>query len=578
MFVIAKHAAAPQAWRSPGVASECLVAARVGYRLCVDARPAELTHIGPYRVVRQLGEGGMGVVYLATAPDGRSVAVKTLRPWLVGGTDGRRRFEREVATLVRVRGARVAEVLDADIAAEPPYIVTRFVDGTPLSAWVSEHGPLAAADLRILARGLLEALESVHAAGVVHRDIKPGNVLLAAGGPVLIDFGIAHATDDTRLTATGLISGTPGYFAPETVLGRDPTPATDVHAWAATLTYAATGRAPYGGGPDLAVVDRIRRGEHDLTGVEPWLASVLDAALHPDPARRPGVPALVHAIGTGEPPTVTTPPPAAEPPTVAVPPALDDTARFAPVPPPPLPVTPAPPPYVPPTQVQPPPLPGYDRRPRPSQKPSQKPSPLAVQPPRPGGESLAAGSWRSRLAIGLGGLLLVFLIAAEPYAGGAVALAVLLTGRIVWRVQRRLFERREARGAQRNDGVVAALAAPWDIVAAALPCLAQLLVAALGALVVGGALDLLDVGGARTPSIAAAVVGTWLVWRGPGTVRSRHGIRSMLAPLDRSREVAWVVLGALFVAACGAVLVFDSFGGGWWPSNFSVDDLSWWGS
>ncbi|RIQ16888.1 serine/threonine-protein kinase, partial [Jiangella rhizosphaerae] len=283
----------------------------------MDARPAELTHIGPYRVVRQLGEGGMGVVYLATARDGRSVAVKTLRPWLVGGTDGRRRFEREVATLVRVRGDRVAEVLDADVSADPPYIVTRFVDGVPLSTWVAEHGPLAEADLRILARGLLEALTSVHAAGVVHRDIKPGNVMLAPGGPVLIDFGIAHATDDTRLTATGLISGTPGYFAPETVLGRDPTPATDVHAWAATLTYAATGRPPYGGGPDLAVVDRIRRGEHDLTGVEPWLAAVLDAALHPDPVRRPGVPALAQALGSGEPPTAAAAPPipAAEPPT-----------------------------------------------------------------------------------------------------------------------------------------------------------------------------------------------------------------------------------------------------------------------
>ncbi|WP_157987387.1 serine/threonine-protein kinase [Jiangella endophytica] len=545
----------------------------------MDARPAELTHIGPYRVVRQLGEGGMGVVYLATAPDGRAVAVKTLRPWLVGGTDGRRRFEREVATLVRVRGAQVAEVLDADVAAEPPYIVTRFVDGVPLSAWVSEHGPLAAADLRILARGLLEALTSVHEAGVVHRDIKPGNVMLAAGGPVLIDFGIAHATDDTRLTATGLISGTPGYFAPETVLGRDPTPATDVHAWAATLTYAATGRAPYGGGPDLAVLDRIRRGEHDLTGVEPWLAAVLDAALHPDPARRPGVPALVHAIGSGEPPTIAAAPPAVgEPPTVAAPPALDDTAVIAPVPPPPLPVTAAPPPYVPPTQVQPPPLPGYERRgrdPRAREQQPQKPSPLAP-PPRPGGESLAPGSWRSRLAIGLGGLLLVFLVAAAPYAGAVAALAILLTGRIVWRIQRRLFERREVRGSQRNDSVVAALAAPWDIVAAALPCLAQLVVAALGALLVGGLLDLLDVGGTRTPSIAAAVVATWLVWRGPGTVRSRHGIRAILAPLDRSRELAWVVLGVLFVAACGAVLVFDSFGAGWWPADLSLNDLSRW--
>ncbi|WP_162605405.1 serine/threonine-protein kinase [Jiangella ureilytica] len=551
----------------------------------MDARPAELTHIGPYRVLRQIGEGGMGVVYLATAPDGRPVAVKTLRPWLVGGTDGRRRFEREVTTLTRVRGARVAEVLDADVSAEPPYIVTRFVDGVPLSTWVAEHGTLADGDLKILAHGLLEALTSVHAAGVVHRDIKPGNVMLAPGGPVLIDFGIAHATDDTRLTATGLISGTPGYFAPETILGRDPTPATDVHAWAATLTYAATGRAPYGGGPDLAVVDRIRRGEHDLTGVAPWLATVLDAALHPDPARRPGVADIMRVVGPLEAATVATAPTVAVPPaeaaTVAVPPhaaptvaappspALDDTAVIAPVPPPP--------------QGPPPPLPGYEQRNREHlarrhQQPQQpaKPSPLAVPPPRPGGESPAPGSWRSRVAIGLGGLLLFFLIASTPYAGAVAALMILLTGRIVWRIQRRLFERREARGAQRNDSVVAALAAPWDMLAAAVPCLAQLVVAAVGAALVGGTLDLLDAGDARTPSVGAAVVATWLIWRGPGTVRSRHGIRSILAPLDRSRDLAWVVLGALFVLVCAAALVFDSFGAGWWPADYSLTDLNRW--
>lgn len=541
----------------------------------------------------------MGVVYLATAPDGRPVAVKTLRPWLVGGSDGRRRFEREVTTLTRVRGARVAEVLDADVAAEPPYIVTRFVDGVPLSRWVAEHGPLAAGDLKILARGLLEALTAVHAAGVVHRDIKPGNVMLAPGGPVLIDFGIAHATDETRLTATGLISGTPGYFAPETILGRDPSPATDVHAWAATLTYAATGRPPYGNGPDLAVVDRIRRGEHDLTGVPPWLATVLDAALHPDPSRRPGVAGAAHALGPADPPRVATPPSAA--PTVAAAPAparaaapaaatpepaLDDTAVIAPVPPPPLSEAPTPPAYVPPTRVQPPllqgpppPMPGFEQRNREQrarQHPPPKPSPLAVPPPRPGGESIAAGSWRSRVAIGMGGLLLFFLIASTPYAGAVAALLILLSGRIVWRIQRRLFERREARGAQRNDSMVAALAAPWDVVAAAVPCLAQLLVAATGAAIVGGLLDLLDAGGPRTPSIGAAVVATWLIWRGPGTVRSRHGIRSMLAPLDRSRDLAWVVLGALFLLVCGSALVFDSFAAGWWPADLSLNDLNRW--
>ncbi|MFZ0159382.1 MAG: serine/threonine-protein kinase, partial [Kineosporiaceae bacterium] len=242
--------------------------------------------LGPYRLIGTLGEGGMGVVHLALDPLGRAVAVKVLRPQVAGDGVGRRRLGREVASLRRVRHPNVAEVLDADLDGPAPYVVTAFVPARTLEHHVRQHGPLPAPYVAHLGRVLISALRAIHAAGVVHRDVKPANVLLLDDAPVLIDFGIAHVVDESRITMSGLIMGTPGYLPPELVEGQSITPATDWWAWGATLAYAATGRAPFGTGPAAVVLDRVRRGEADLDGVDPRIARVLAMALNVNPLWR----------------------------------------------------------------------------------------------------------------------------------------------------------------------------------------------------------------------------------------------------------------------------------------------------
>ena len=189
--------------------------------------PEQDEWIGPYRLIEQLGEGGMGVVHLALAPSGRAVAIKVLRAHIAHDHEARSRLAREVQTLARVQDARVAAVLDADTEGLRPYIVTRYIPGPALDRVVSEDGPLQGEALLRLGRGLTGALHAIHAAGVIHRDLKPANVLLLDGDPVVIDFGIAHVADDIRLTMTGLVMGTPGYLSPEVVEGdRSPRPRT----------------------------------------------------------------------------------------------------------------------------------------------------------------------------------------------------------------------------------------------------------------------------------------------------------------------------------------------------------------
>src|SRR5688572_23853213 len=197
----------------------------------------------------------MGTVYLAVTPDDRAVAVKVLRDTPLDGSEtARRRFRQELDALRRVRGPHLVELLDADVDADLPYLVTRFVPGVRLDRHVDEHGPLEPGALRTVARGLADALATLHEAGVVHRDLTPGNVLLVDGSPQLIDLGLATATDLTTMTArtaltgTGMVIGTPGYLSPEQVTGSEVTPAVDVHAWGATVAFAGTGRPPYGTG------------------------------------------------------------------------------------------------------------------------------------------------------------------------------------------------------------------------------------------------------------------------------------------------------------------------------------------
>ncbi len=252
----------------------------------------------------------MGVVHLALDRSGREVAIKVLREHIAHDHEARERLTREVKTLVRVRDARVAAVLDADTRGPRPYIVTRYIPGPPLDRVVDENGPLNGEALLRLGRGLSDALHAIHGVGVIHRDLKPANVLLLDGDPVVIDFGIAHVADDIRLTMTGLVMGTPGYLSPEVVEGAPVTEATDWWGWAATLAFAASGVPPFGRGPMTAVLERSSRGQADLSGVDPRLVPLLQAALSPRAEERPHADEVVAALdryAAGAPATLVVP-------------------------------------------------------------------------------------------------------------------------------------------------------------------------------------------------------------------------------------------------------------------------------
>ncbi|GAA2848820.1 hypothetical protein GCM10010517_06120 [Streptosporangium fragile] len=257
--------------------------------------------LGPYRLLSKLGAGGFGEVHLALDPGGRTVAVKILHPHVAADETALTRLAREVETMRRVRGPYVAEVLDASLQGARPYLVTRYVQGRPLSTVVAAEGPVSGDDLVRLARGLAEALVAVHAAGVVHRDLKPANVILADGEPVVIDFGIACALDSPSVTASGTVLGTPGYLAPEVLEDTGSGPESDVFSFGATLAFAATGRHPYGTGPASAVGYRVVHHPPDLDGVPGWLGPLLEECLLRDPAARPDAATLLERLDAAAP-------------------------------------------------------------------------------------------------------------------------------------------------------------------------------------------------------------------------------------------------------------------------------------
>jgi serine/threonine protein kinase len=243
--------------------------------------------IGPYKLLRRLGQGGMGVVYLAEGPVHKEVALKVLRPHVAHDPTARARLEREATTLMKVSHPGVAGILDHDLRNDRPYLVTRFIPGRPLDEQVDDRGPLTPQRWLPLAGCLAESLQAIHLAGVIHRDLKPGNVMMLNGKPVMIDFGIAQAADDLRLTQTGLVIGTPGYLAPELIEGEMVSESADWWGWAATVAYAATGRRPFGKGPFEVVLHRVHTGKADLEGLDPRLKPLLAAALSPDRRDRP---------------------------------------------------------------------------------------------------------------------------------------------------------------------------------------------------------------------------------------------------------------------------------------------------
>ncbi|MFJ8052979.1 PQQ-binding-like beta-propeller repeat protein [Streptomyces luteogriseus] len=259
-------------------------------------QPDDPVELGTYRLLRRLGAGGMGRVYLARSPGGRTVAVKVVRPDLAADGDFRDRFRHEVETAKVVSGRFTAPVVDADPDAPLPWLATSYVLGPDLTDVVAAHGALPEHTVRALAAGLAAALQEVHAAGLIHRDMKPSNVLLAADGPRVIDFGIARAVDGSRMTQTGVVVGSPGYMSPEQALGENIGTASDVFSLGAVLAFAATGRGTFGHGAasHASLLYQVVHGEPDVEGVPQQLLGLVRACLAKDPAHRP-VPAEIVA-------------------------------------------------------------------------------------------------------------------------------------------------------------------------------------------------------------------------------------------------------------------------------------------
>ncbi|MFE9630007.1 bifunctional serine/threonine-protein kinase/ABC transporter substrate-binding protein [Streptomyces sp. NPDC006463] len=243
--------------------------------------------IGGYRVLGRLGAGGMGVVLLGRSAGGALAAVKLVRAEYADDPDFRVRFRREVAVARRVRSRWAVPVVDADTEAPAPWLATEFVPGPPLSDAVAQAGGLPPSSVRFLGARLAEALDAVHEAGLVHRDVKPANVLLATDGPRLIDFGIARALDDTVLTATDVVIGSPGFLSPEQAQGGHVGPPSDVFSLGCVLAYAATGRRPFGAGPAEAMLFRTVHDTADTAGIPDGLLPPIAACLAKAPGDRP---------------------------------------------------------------------------------------------------------------------------------------------------------------------------------------------------------------------------------------------------------------------------------------------------
>ncbi|MGW0481385.1 serine/threonine-protein kinase [Nonomuraea sp. NPDC003214] len=258
-------------------------------------------HLGPYRLIEKIGEGGMGVVHLGLDGAGRQVAIKVLHPHVAADLKARDRLVREVETMRRVRSRYVAETLDAELTGGTPYVVTRFAPGRTLEATILDRGPLGAGEVVALARKLCQALVDIHEAGVIHRDLKPSNVMLVGDEPLVIDFGIAHLVNAARLTQSGMFVGTPGYLAPEIIRGSVITPAADVHALASTVFFAATGLPPFGTGTFESVCFNTLEGRAQIDRAPAWLRGWLSRALQVDPAARPSARELLRMAGALDP-------------------------------------------------------------------------------------------------------------------------------------------------------------------------------------------------------------------------------------------------------------------------------------
>jgi serine/threonine protein kinase/ABC-type amino acid transport substrate-binding protein len=244
------------------------------------------TQLGPFTLSGRIGEGGQGVVYLGQNEAGDRAAVKLLHIKFSGDTSARSRFARELKAAQRVAGFCTARVIAADLDGDTPYIASEYIDGRSLRETVESYGPLNGAALERLAVGTATALIAIHRAGIVHRDFKPDNVLIAEDGPRVVDFGIARIIDSTG-TVTSRAVGTPAYMAPEQISGEPVGPPADVFAWGSTMAFAATGTAVFGGSSIAAVLNRILNHDIDVSVLPEPIRGVVSSCLTKSAASRP---------------------------------------------------------------------------------------------------------------------------------------------------------------------------------------------------------------------------------------------------------------------------------------------------
>ncbi len=497
----------------------------------------------------------MGVVHLAQGPDGKRVALKVLRPHIVGDREARERLAREVSSLQRISSPRIAEILDADPHGPVPFVVTRYVPGLSLYHHVDEEGPIAGGDLLHFADALAEALQAVHSVGVLHRDIKPTNVLMEGRSPVLIDFGLARVAEDPRLTQTGWLLGTPGYLAPEILYGDDATVASDVHAWATTVAFAAAGRPPYGKGPAMAIMDRVRRGEHDLSGVPAPLDRLLRECLAEEPLDRPAVFELrtaidefrqqVHLARLPEPELWTRP----------VAPQVDPTPATVQ-----LPVTPALEQRTSSHPVQPTPVRPTPVQPRPVQA---RPAPPIQSLPEPRKTPSRAQVLLQLLSLGA---LTAALVGYAPYAGTALVATVVLLLRTASVSRQRHDRRRMIRGRPRwYDVPTTTLSMPGYVLLAFFGALVLIAVAAFCAVAMFSLAYLLD----QPVAIGMVMAGLGfapVLWWGPGSGRLREVTRRLVTRTARSEFGGWLVVAMCALGTAVLLGLLLSNGPNWAPA------------
>ncbi|HEX5091021.1 MAG TPA: serine/threonine-protein kinase [Nocardioides sp.] len=525
----------------------------------VPAAPAAPGTVGGYTLLTRIGEGGMGVVHLARRGDGPRVALKVLRPQVIGDDEARRRLEREVGSLRRIRSKWVAEIVDADPWAPVPYVATRYVPGLSLHDYVHEEGPIRGKDLTWFAACLAEGVSSVHAVGVLHRDVKPSNVLMEGRTPILIDFGLARVADDPKLTHTGWLLGTPGYLAPEILYGDDATTASDVHSWAATVAFAATARPPFGRGPSMAIMDRVRRGEHDLSGIPDPLRRLLAGCLDPEPERRPGLDAILGWLRPQVAPQPRQAPPAPEKPApekLTMPYAVAATSADATS-----------------TDLLSGAAPGPDgtrmltehqtvvERP-----PGARPAPPGAPAPVVQGRPPFAERARRATLLVVAGLLCGGLVAVLPWFGSLTLVLLVWLLRSGSLAATAAAERRRVRGPKWYDGVLLLVRAPWELLRS-LAGTTMLVLWSAGIALAAALLCYAFVAGETLTLFVCGAVFAGAAYTGPGGSRVRSPLAHLVNPICRRWKPWLAVSFVLLVLATGLGGLAEARGSSWTPGN-----------